>query len=444
MKKNDKFIGTCLSYTHDGQGVVKYEGFPFFVKGMMKGEEGKLIATLVKKHYGFARLLERFSTSCERVTPPCPIAFQCGGCQLQHMSYKEQVAFKKQKVEDVMTRIAKLDVPVHDTLGMEVYVNYRNKGQIPVGVDKNRNVITGFYRINSHDIIDMHSCMIQSMKINEVLQAMRTILKTYDNTNIFRHILIKHAFATDEIMVVWIVRKAQFEHKVKMQKELLKAMPSITSIIINVNTKEDNVILGDQEELLYGSRYITDSIHHLQFHISSKSFYQVNSVQTEVLYEKVLEYCQLNGTETVIDLYCGVGTISMFLASKAKSVIGVEVVAEAIADARENANINGLSNITFICSDAALYAKKLCEDQVQIDVIVVDPPRKGCDKSTLTSIVEMQPVRIVYVSCDPATLARDLRMLEDMGYQTEEIQPIDMFPYSFHVECVCLMTRTGK
>lgn len=442
MKKNDTFIGICVNYTHDGHGVVKCDGFPFFVKGMIKGEEGKFVVTRVKKHYGFARLLERYETSKERVTPPCPIAQQCGGCQLQHMSYKAQLAYKKQKVQDVMERIAKLDIPVHDVLGMKEYTNYRNKGQIPVGVDKNQKVVTGFYRMNSNDIIDMHSCMIQSTKINEVLQVMRSLLETYGNARVFRHILIKHAFATDELMVVWIVCKAQFEYKEKMKTALVKAIPSVKSIIVNINTRDDNVILGDREELLYGTRYITDSIHDLKFHISSKSFYQVNPMQTEILYGKVLDYCQLTGNEMVMDLYCGVGTISMFLAKKAKRVIGIEIVPQAIADAKENAKVNGLSNITFICSDAASYAKKLCGDQVQLDVIVVDPPRKGCDESTLASIVEMHPSRIVYVSCDPATLARDLRILESLGYQTEEVQPTDMFPYSFHVETVVRLSRT--
>lgn len=440
MKKNDKVIGTCLNYTHDGHGVVKIDGFPLFVKGMMKGESGDIVATLVKKNFGFGRLLNLHVSSKERVDPPCPIAKQCGGCQLQHMSYTEQLTYKKQKVQNVIDRIAQLDVSVHDVLGMKNYDNYRNKGQIPVGCNCD-GVVTGFYRINSNDIIDTDTCMIQSKRINEVLQVMRSLLKNYGNANVFRHSLIKHAFATDEVMVVWIVRKADFEHKNTMKDDLLKVVPSIKSLIVNVNTRNDNVILGNREEVLYGSRFITDKIHHLKFHISSKSFYQVNPIQTEVLYGKALEYCALTGNETVIDLYCGVGTISMFLAKQAKKVIGIEIIPQAIEDAKENAKLNGLKNIDFVCSDAAAYAKKLSDEKMHPDVVVVDPPRKGCDVETLDSIVNMNPQRIVYVSCDPATLARDLKILGASGYETMEVQPTDMFPYTFHVECVVLLSR---
>lgn len=440
MKKNDKITGVCLNYTNEGFGVVKIDGFPLFVKGMLQGEEGVIVVTMVKKTYGYGRLLELTRTSPFRVKQPCAIAKQCGGCQLQHMKYEEQLRLKKQKVQDVIQRIAKLDLAVEDVIGMKKYSHYRNKGQIPVGL-QNGEVVTGFYRINSNTIIDTDSCMIQSEQINEVLRVMRTLLKKYDSASAFRHLLIKHAFTSGQIMVVWIVRRANFPHRDEMMKELLSAIPAIESIVVNVNTRQDNVILGDEEHVLYGSGKIQDAIHDLKFHISSKSFYQVNPVQTEVLYGKAMEYCQLKGTETVIDLYCGVGTISMFLAQQAKKVIGIEIVPAAIEDAKENARANGIENIEFVCSDAASYARKLNEQQMHPDVVVIDPPRKGCDEETINSIVEMNPQRVVYVSCDPATLARDLKMFATLGYQCMAVQPVDMFPYTFHIENVVLMQK---
>lgn len=438
MKKNDQVHGVCSGYTHDGHGVVKVNGFPLFVKGMLEGEEGDLVVTMAKKTFGYGRLMKRSVTSPQRVTPPCPIAKQCGGCQLQHMSYSEQLRFKKQKVQDVIQRIAHLDVEVQDVLGMQEYTHYRNKGQIPVGMDKGKTV-TGFYRINSNSIIDTDTCLIQSERINEVLQEMRRLLQTYNNAKVFRHLLIKHAFSSDEVMVVWIVHSFQIPHEKEMVRELSEALPFVKSIIVNLNQRTDNVILGDKEKLLYGERVIVDSIHDLKFSISSKSFYQVNPKQTEVLYGKALEFAQLTGKETVLDLYCGVGTISMFLAQQARHVTGIEIVPQAIQDARKNAALNGIANIEFVCSDASSYAKKLCEQGMHPDVIVVDPPRKGCDAEAIESMVMMQPKRIVYVSCDPGTLARDLKLLKEKGYHTEIVQPVEMFPFTHHVETVVLL-----
>ncbi len=440
MKKNDKFIGICNGYTKDGYGVVKVDGFPLFVKGMMDQEEAELVVTLVKKTYGYAKVLKLLKSNEERREPICPIAKQCGGCQLQHMSYKEQLSFKKQKVQDVMDRIAKIKIQVEDTLGMQEPYYYRNKGQIPVGIQKG-NVVTGFYRINSNAIIDTDCCKIQSEKINNVLQQMKKLFRKYENAVVFRHLLIKHAFVTNEIMVVWITRQPTFPHMKEMAQDLVEAIPEIKSVIVNVNTRKDNVILGNDEYLVYGKDSIVDEIDGLQFHISSKSFYQVNPVQTKVLYGKALEFCQLNGNETVIDLYCGVGTISMFLAKKAGKVIGVEIVEQAIENAKDNAKRNHLDNVEFICSDAASYAKKLSEEGMKPDVVVVDPPRKGCDITTLESIVTMSPKRLVYVSCDPATLARDIQILEQHNYHAEIVQPVDMFPFTHHVETIVLLSR---
>lgn len=440
MNRNDKIVAVCENYTHDGQGVVKVDGFPLFVKGMLKGEKAEIVVTLAKKNYGFGRVLTILEPSIERIAPVCKVAKQCGGCQLQHMSYKEQLCYKRQKVQDVITRIAKLDMEVNEVIGMESYTNYRNKGQIPIGLQLG-HVVSGFYRINSNTIVDTDTCMIQSERINEVLQCMKKLLEAYQNAKFFRHLLIKHAFATDEVMVVWITNKMNFANMEAMKNDLVQALPFVKSVVVNVNTRNDNVILGDKEYLLYGDRYITDKIHDLVFRISSKSFYQVNPKQTEVLYGKVLEFANLKGTETVLDLYCGVGTISMFLAKAASKVIGIEIVPQAIEDAKENAQLNGLRNIEFICNDASTYANEVSESGMKIDVIVVDPPRKGCDESTLESMIAISPSKIIYVSCDPATLARDLKVLVAHGYGVEVIQPTDMFPYSFHVESVVLLQR---
>lgn len=440
MKKNDKVIGTCTSYTYDGHGVVKIDGFPLFVKGLMLGECAEIVVTMVKKTFGYGKYLNIQEKSPERVEPICPIAHMCGGCQLQHMSLQHQCAFKKSQVEEVMQRIAHIDTPVEDVLTMENPYHYRNKAQIPVGC-KEQHVITGFYRINSNDIIDMDHCYIQSERINEVLECVKKQLQHHQNASVFRHILIKHAFHSDEIMVAFIVNQRKIPYIKEMVDALTAQIPQVKSILLNINQRKDNVILGDEEILIYGDSYITDTIHGLTFRISMKSFYQVNPIQTEVLYGKALEFAQLTGTETVIDLYCGVGTISMFLAQKAKQVIGIEIVPSAIEDAKQNAQRNHLENITFICSDAATYAKQLAQQHTQVDVVVVDPPRKGCDMVTLESIVMMQPKRIVYVSCKASTLARDLRILEDLGYHTQKIQPVDMFAQTYGVECVALLNK---
>lgn len=440
MKKNDIVTGICGSYTYDGHGVVRIQGFPLFVKGLMLEEEAELIVIMVKKTYGYAKIKTLLHQHPQRVEPKCPIAGTCGGCQLQHMSYVHQAMFKKMQVEEVMRRIAQIDVPVEDVLTMRSPYMYRNKAQIPIGT-QNHQVVTGFYRIHSNAIIDMERCLIQSARINEVLVIMKAFLKRVPDIEQYRHLLIKHAFHSDELMVVCIVRSKHLAMMEELVHTLTQEVKNVKSILLNVNRRSDNVILGDEEILLYGRDSIVDTIHGLKFHISMKSFYQVNPIQTEVLYQKALEFAQLSGRENVVDLYCGVGTISMFLAQKAKHVCGVEIVAQAIADAKRNASINGIENIDFVCADAAEYAQQIVDHHQQVDVVVVDPPRKGCDRKTLDSIVKMDPKRIVYVSCKVSTLARDLRILCDAGYECKQIQPVDMFPNTYSVECVILIVK---
>lgn len=440
MKKNDHIIAKCEGYTNEGHGVVKIDGYPLFVKGMMKDEEGELIVTLMKKTYGYAKLHRLIKASSKRQEPICPLAKQCGGCQLQHMQYEEQCVFKTQKVKDVMQRIAKSNVEVQKVLAASSSLHYRNKGQVPIGYDGIQSKM-GFYRLNSNQIIDCHHCYIQSEKINAIMESFRSLIDLYDIASYFRHLLIKDGFESGEVMVVLIAHTHRIPQIKEVCKELVSKHDCIKTIVLNINQRNDNVILGDKEMVLYGSGQIHDILDGLKFSISSKSFYQVNPIQTKVLYQTALDFAQLSGNETVIDLYCGVGTISMFLARKAKKVIGIEIVDAAIQDAKRNAKLNGIDNIEFYCADAGTYAKKLSDAKMVPDVVVVDPPRKGCDRLTLESIVMMSPQRIVYVSCDPATLARDIAILDTLGYKCEKVQPVDMFPYTHHVESVCLLSR---
>lgn len=317
--------------------------------------------------------------------------------------------------------------------------SYRNKAQFPVRI--NEKVAMGFYRLHSNDIIDMSTCMIQSNLINEIMFFIKKDFERFKMEDVFRHLLIKHAFNTNEAMVVFIAKKKEINHLDEIVSRLTKRFSQIKSIILNVNTRNDNVILGEEEFLLYGNERIYDTLSDLKFSISSKSFYQVNPKQTEVLYQSALDLAAINETDNVIDLYCGVGTISLFLAKKAKFVTGIEIVAAAIEDAKENAKLNGINNVEFVCSDAGEYASYMAKNNVKADVIVVDPPRKGCDETTLKAIHTMHPKRVVYVSCNPATLARDIKIMESMGYKAKMVQPVDMFPGSFHIENVCLLEK---
>lgn len=441
MKKNDTVIGICENYTHDGMGVVRIDGFPLFVKGLLVNEKALIKVVKMKKTYGYGRIQTLLDESEQRRVPPCPLAKSCGGCQLQHMSYEEQLRFKQQKVQNMMDRIAQLDITVLPVKGMETPYFYRNKAQIPFRV--NDGVLhSGFYRINSNDIVDMEECRIQSAMINTIYQDAKSILQQYPQLLAkMRHVLIKHAFYTDEIMVVVISHPLVDPAWKVFAKQLAQRHPQIKSVMLNINDRNDNVILGEEEHVLFGKDYIRDTMADFSFHISAKSFYQVNPVQTRVLYETALKACQLQGDETVLDLYCGVGTISMFLANHAKKVIGIEIVEAAISNAKANAVRNGISNITFVCSDAAAYAKEVAEQGMHVDVICVDPPRKGCAESVLRDMVSMQPKRIVYVSCDPGTLARDLRLLDAFGYHCEMVQPVDMFPQTNSVECVATLSK---
>ncbi|RJS62609.1 23S rRNA (uracil(1939)-C(5))-methyltransferase RlmD [Bacillus sp. PK3_68] len=433
--------------THDGNAVAKVEGYPLFVAGALPGETGRIQVTKINKGYGFGRLVELFERSPHRIDVPAADMHKYGGTQLQHISYEGQLQFKEKQVREVLTRIGKLeDVNVHPVLGMEEPWYYRNKAQVPVG-ERNGKLIAGFFKPRSHEIVDTNESIIQLPKVNEAIQAVKEIcseldIKAYDEVahkGVLRHIMARYGKQTGELMIVLITRTAELPHKDKIVEEMITRLPHVKSIVHNVNSKRTNVIMGETTKVLWGSEVIYDYIGDVKFAISARSFYQVNPVQTKVLYDKALEYADLTGNETVIDAYCGIGTISLFLAQKAKRVFGVEVVPEAIEDAKRNARLNGIENAEFAVGKAEEVITEWYKQGNRADVLVVDPPRKGCDGALLETIIDMKPGKVVYVSCNPATLARDLRILEDGGYRTLDVQPVDMFPQTTHCEAVACL-----
>jgi 23S rRNA (uracil1939-C5)-methyltransferase len=444
VQKNDYIDVIFEDLTHDGAGVAKVEGYPLFVPNGLPGEKAKIKVIKTNKGYGFGRLVEIIEKSPDRVDAPCPIYKECGGCQLQHLSYEGQLKAKEKQVRDVMIRIGKLEnVKVHPVLGMSEPWRYRNKAQVPVG-EREGGLIAGFYQQRSHEIIDMNECMIQQEKNDHVVRVVKDICQRYGvsayleekHKGSLRHIMARHGLVTGEVMVVLVSRTEDLPNRKKIVDEILERIPAVKSIILNINSKKTNVILGEETRVLWGEEVIYDYIGDVKFAISSRSFYQVNPEQTKVLYDQALKYANLSGEETVIDAYCGIGTISLFLAKKAQRVYGVEIVTEAIDDANRNAELNGITNVEFAVGEAEVVIPKWYEDGIHADVLVVDPPRKGCDETLLQTIIAMKPKKVVYVSCNPATLARDLRILEDGGYKTLEVQPVDMFPHTTHVECV--------
>lgn len=459
VAKNDETVIDIIGMNHDGEGVGRAEGYTLFVQGALPGEQVRVKVLKTKKQYGYAKLLDVLTPSPDRVAAPCPIYDQCGGCQLQHWSYAGQLAWKRQHVVDALERIGKLrvageargsgpGVTVLPTLGMAEPWRYRNKAQVPIGVTDG-GLVGGFYARGSHRIVDMETCLIQHEHNDDVVSRVKAIGRQLGVTayneetgrGLLRHVVVKKAFRTGEMMLVLVTNGRDIPHADAWIGLIREQIPQVASICQNVNPKQTNVIFGDETRVLWGRDVIYDYIGEVQFAISARSFYQVNPVQTEVLYNKTVEYAGLTGKETVIDAYCGIGTISLFLAQHADQVYGVEIVKEAIEDARSNAQLNGMTNVKFEVGASEDVIPRWKEQGIEADVIVVDPPRKGCDPRLLETILQMKPERVVYVSCNPSTLARDLRVLEDGGYRTVEVQPVDMFPHTVHVECCSLLVR---
>ena len=449
VKKNEDYEMTIDNMGYDGEGVGKIDNFTVFVAGAIIGE--KVIVKIVKisKRFAFGKLLEIIEKSIDRVEPVCDIYKNCGGCNIQHIDYEAQLDFKTNRVIQVINRIGKLDdVIVHPTIGMESPYNYRNKVQLPVS-NIDSVVKIGFYAARSHDIINMEKCHIQDAVADIVVKLTRQWIKefnieSYNEENhqgILRHIMIRKGIKTGEVMVVLVTNGENLPHKEEFIALISKKIKGLVSVIQNVNSIKTNVILGPICITLWGKDTITDYIGEFKFEVSPLSFFQVNSIQTEVLYGKALEYANLSGGEVVLDVYCGTGTISLFLSGKAKKVYGVEIIPQAIENAIINAKENKINNAEFIVGDAEKVIPELIGKGIKADVVVVDPPRKGCDKTLLEAITSMKPKTIVYVSCDPGTLARDLGILDELGYKTLEIQPVDMFPQTAHVETVVKIRR---
>lgn len=440
----------------DGEGIGKVEGIPLFVKDAVKGDKALVKILKMKKSYGYARLIEISEPSPYRVEPRCEFHRQCGGCQLQTLRYEKQLEFKWDKVKNNLQRIggfSGMEGLMEPIVGMEVPYDYRNKGQFPIGRDKEGKIVAGFYASHSHHIIPNRKCHlgppVSEQVLNQVIAFMEEFgVEPYDEgtgEGLVRHVLIRQGFASGEVMVCLVINGTHLPHPEQLVKGL-RQIEGMTSITLNVNQKRTNVILGEELILLWGQTYITDSIGELQYQISPLSFYQVNPIQTEKLYKTVLEYAGLTGKETVWDLYCGIGTISLFLAKQARRVCGVEIVPQAIEDARRNALQNSLENVDFFVGRAEdvlpeFYGQEGGDEAFRHpDVIVVDPPRKGCDERCLETIANMRPKRVVYVSCDSATLARDLKWLCQRGYELKRVRPVDMFPQTgAHVESVTLL-----
>lgn len=426
-----------------GEGVGKLGELIIFVEGALPGEDVLAEIETRKKNYAVGRLVEVVKPSPERVAPFCPLYKNCGGCQLQHMSYPAQLKWKRQQVVDAIERIGKLGgVEVFDTLGMENPLRYRNKMQFPVGRGKG-GLIVGCYARGSHKIIDAPSCPIQNAGNDKILNAVRTVaekfkLQPYDedtHKGFLRHVMGRVG-SGGELMIVLVTASPNFPNAKNFVRALRNELPEVTSIQQNVQTFRNNVILGRDTKILYGKPTIRDTIGGLNFNISARSFFQVNTTQAEVLYRTALDFANLRGNETVIDAYCGTGTIGLFMARKARKVIGVEVVSSAVADAIKNARENKIRNAEFITGDAVKVLPRLFEAGTYAEVVVVDPPRAGCDEKVLETFAAMEPEKIAYVSCNPATLARDLKILDGLGYRTKKIQPVDMFPFTSHVEAV--------
>jgi 23S rRNA (uracil1939-C5)-methyltransferase len=452
INKNDIFTITIEDMGIEGEGIGKVEGFTWFIKDAVIGDVIEAKAVKLKKNYGYAKLLNILKPSIHRIEPKCEFHKQCGGCQIQALSYEQQLVFKEKKVRNNLKRIGGFDnLTILPVIGMENPYFYRNKAQFPIRQDKEGNIITGFYAGRSHTVIANTKCYLGDEVNEEILNRVISFMKdnhisAYEEETgrgLVRHVLIRVGFTTREIMVCLIINGKELPNSDKLIMSLQK-IEGMTSISLNINKENTNVILGKKVKTLWGKDYITDYIGNVKYQISPLSFYQVNPVQTQKLYETALSYAKLSGNEVVWDLYCGIGTISLFLAQKAKKVMGVEIVPEAIADAKKNAQINDITNAEFYVGKAEeVLPSKYKEDGEYAEVIVVDPPRKGCDEVLLDTIVEMKPKRVVYVSCDSATLARDLRYLCDRGYEVSKVQPVDMFPMTVHTECVVELCRSN-
>ena len=457
MKKNDEMILTVTAQGNDGEGIAKVDGFPIFIKDTVAGDKVLAGITKVKKNYAYARLIKLLEPSADRVEPPCPIAKRCGGCQLQAMSYEAQLRYKEKKVYDCLRRIggfseeevAKAAEPIQ---GMSHPLRYRNKAQYPVGRSGDGRIVAGFYATHSHSIVECSDCLLSPPEFGRIVESVLKYMEEnrvepYDEVSgkgLIRHILIRKGFGTGQIMVCLVINGKKLPRAEKLIELLRDGDEGINvcSIVVNINTESTNVIMGEKTVPVYGEAYIEDELCGLRFRISANAFYQVNPVQAAAIYQKAMEYARLTGEEEVWDICSGIGTITLLLAGKAKTVHGIEIVPDAVEDAVMNAKLNSINNADFICADVTKYVRDLqSSSEMHGDVVVVDPPRKGLSPEVLDTIALLRPSRIVYVSCDPSTLARDIKFLASRGYSLERYKPYDQFCETGHVETVVLLSR---
>lgn len=450
LSKNKEYIVDIVDIGQGGVGIGKYEGFTVFVDGGLIQDKIKVKITKSKKNYAVGDMVEIIEKSPFRVDRICSDDLKdCGGCQIQELDYNKQLELKTNEVKQVISRIGKLEnVEIHETIGMQSPCRYRNKAQFPIQ-NINGSTAIGFYKKKSHDVIPTDMCVIQHDINDKIIKIIKTYIQAYNvsiynettHTGVLRHLVTKVGFTTNEVMVVLVANGTNLPHLNELASVLKENIPGFKTLVLNVNKAKTNVILGKENKVIYGNGKINDYIGDLVFEISPLSFFQVNPVQTEVLYNKALEYAELKENDTVFDIYCGIGSISLFLAQKATKVYGIEIVEDAIKDAKINAKLNNLNNVEFYVGKAEEVVPKMYSEGKTANVVVVDPPRKGCDEKVLDTIVSMKPDRVVYVSCNPSTLARDLAYLDERGYKCVEIQPVDMFPHTMHVETVAKLRR---
>lgn len=447
VKKNKEYLVEIIDQGFEGEGIAKIEGFTIFIEGAIKGEKCRILIVKVTSSHAFGKLVEILEKSKYRVEPDCATYKRCGGCNLRHIDYEETLNIKQNTVQNLVNKTLNNKIKVEMTVGMGNPYNYRNKAQYPVGFDKSGEPVMGVYAKRTHEIIPMRNCMIQnpvSEKIANVVLGffIKNNIPIYNEKNgegLLRHIVIKVGIKTHEIMCILVLNKKELKKEKELIKVLIREFPEIKTIVKNYNMKNTNVILGNENEVIYGDGYIYDELGDYAFKISPLSFYQINPIQTEALYNIAIEMADLKKTDTLFDLYCGIGTIGIFASPYVNRVYGIEIVKQAIEDAKENANINNIRNIEFFAGDVEkVFENVLKEHNVKPDVIFVDPPRKGLDKHTIENILNIKPEKIVYISCNPASLVRDLKLLEE-SYEIKKIQPVDMFPFTSNVECCAVM-----
>ena len=447
VEKNKEYIVEIIDNGFEGEGIAKIDNFTIFISGAMKGEKIKILIVKVLSSHAFGKIIEVLEKSNFRQEVDCATYKRCGGCSMRHIKYEETLEIKKNAVQSLVNKTLKNKIKVKPTIGMKNSLHYRNKAQYPLGSNKNGDPIIGVFANRTHEVIPMEKCLIQNPISEEIAKTVLEFIKEnnisiYNEKTVrglFRHIVIKVGIKTNEIMCVLVINGNKIPKENELVRSLTEKYPGIKTIVKNINTKNTNVILGKENINIYGNGYIEDKLGEYTFKISPLSFYQVNPVQAERLYNIGVEAAKITKNDTVFDLYCGIGTISLFMAKCAKKVYGVEIVEQAIRDAKENARINNIDNVEFIAGDTQIVLDDLINKKKIIpDVVMVDPPRKGLDNKSIDNILKIKPDRVVYISCNPATLIRDLAKFEDI-YEIKEIQPVDMFPFTSHVECVCVL-----